>query len=602
MWGGVGVSEEDKLDRSGTKKVLRRSLRRLSPYRREVVTAGLLVLLSTVLALAGPTIVRHGIDRGLLHPNRGVLWRSVAAYLAVTIASFFLSKRLIMSVAKLGEGFLRDLRTGVFHHLSGQSLSFFDTEKAGVLVARMTSDIDSMGELVQFGLLQFVANIFLLIFTIVVLALMSLPLLGVCLVAFPFVVAASIRFQRQSNRAYLTIRERVGSNLSRLQEGITGVRVIQAYDRGDVQTERFVDSNQALFDAHMHSVRISAWYFPIVEFAGAVSTATVIGFGGWLVHRGSVSVGTIAAFVLLLGNLFEPIQQLSQLFNTVQASGASLNKLYTLLDTVPAVSEASAAIDLPARGDLHVNNVSFSYNVDGATVLDDVSLTIADGERIAFVGPTGAGKSTLAKLVARLYDPTSGTITFGSTDLRSATLASLRERIAVVPQEGFLFAGSLRDNVRVGRPEASEGDVDAALARLGLLERFAALPEGLDTLVMERGTRLSAGERQLVSLARAALADPAVLVLDEATSNLDPGTESLVEAALDGLLDDRTVIVIAHRLTTAARCDRIAVVDGGRLVELGSHDDLVALGGKYATLYAAWVGTSMETAANSVEK
>jgi ATP-binding cassette, subfamily B, bacterial len=592
MWGGVGVSEEDKLDRTGTKKVLRRSLRRLAPYRKEVMTAGVLVMASTFLSLAGPTIVRYGIDHGLLHPNRGVLWRSVAAYLLVTVIAFFLSKRLIMSVAKLGEGFLRDLRVGVFHQLSAQSLSFYDREKAGVLVARMTSDIDSMGELVQFGLLQFVANIFLLIFTILVLAFLSLPLLGVCLIAFPFVIVASVRFQRQSNRAYLTIRERVGSNLSRLQEGITGVRVIQAYDRGDVQTERFIDSNQALFDAHMHSVRVSAWYFPIVEFAGAISTATVVGFGGWLAHRGSVSVGTIAAFVLLLGNLFEPIQQLSQLFNTVQASGASLNKLYTLLDTVPGVSEASAAVDLPARGELQVNDVSFAYSDDGAKVLNDVTLTIGDGERIAFVGPTGAGKSTLAKLVARLYDPTSGTIAFGDTDLRVATLASLRERIAVVPQEGFLFAGSLRDNVRVGRPAALDSEVDSALRRLGLLDRFAALPEGLDTLVMERGTRLSAGERQLVSLARAALADPAVLVLDEATSNLDPGTEGLVEAALDGLLVDRTVIVIAHRLTTAARCDRIAVVDEGRLTELGTHDELIALGGRYATLYAAWIGSA----------
>jgi ATP-binding cassette, subfamily B, bacterial len=592
MWGGVGVAEEDKLDRSGTKKVLGRSLRRLKPYKREVITAGILVLLSTIASLAGPTIVRHGIDKGLVDPNRGVLWRAVAAYLAVTVISFVVSRRLILSVGKLGEGFLRDLRTGVFHQLSAQSLSFFDREKAGVLVARMTSDIDSMGELVQFGLLQFVANGFLLLFTIVVLALLSPLLLVVCLVAFPFVIAASVRFQRQSNRAYLTIRERVGSNLSRLQEGISGVRVIQAYDRSDLQTEKFVDSNQALFDAHMHSVRVSAWYFPIVEFAGAISTATVVGFGGWLVHRGSVSVGTIAAFVLLLGNLFEPIQQLSQLFNTVQASGASLNKLYTLLDTVPDVSEASAAIDLPARGDLAVRDVSFSYGVDTAQVLTGVTLTISDGERIAFVGPTGAGKSTLAKLVARLYDPTSGSITFGATDLRVATLASLRERIAVVPQEGFLFAGSLRDNVRVGRPDATDAEVDSALRRLGLLNRFAALPDGLDTLVMERGTRLSAGERQLVSLARAALADPAVLVLDEATSNLDPGTEGLVEAALDGLLTDRTVIVIAHRLTTAARCDRIAVVDEGRLAELGTHDELVALGGRYATLYAAWIGSA----------
>lgn len=594
VWGGAGVAEEDKLDRSGTKRVLRRTLRRVAPYRRSVAKTVALVIANTVILLAGPAIVRYGIDHGLIDRNRPTLWWSVALYLATTVVAFFVGRTLILAMTRIGESFLRDLRVSVFRHLSSLSLSFYDREKAGVLIARMTSDIDSMGELVQFGLLQFVANAFVLLFTIVILAFMSLKLLLLCLIAVPVVVVASIRFQRQSNKAYLAIRERVGANLSRLQEGITGVRVIQAYGRTEMQTERFVHTNQALYDAHMHSVKVSAFYFPIVEFAGAATTAAVIGFGGVMAHRGEVSVGTIAAFVLLLGNLFEPIQQLSQLFNTVQASGASLNKLYGLLDTEPDVAEAVAAVDLPARGEVVVNNVSFGYTPGGAKVLDGISLTIGDGERIAFVGPTGAGKSSLAKLVARLYDPTGGAIAFGGVDLRAASLRSLRERIVVVPQEGFLFSGSLRDNVRVGRPEATDAEVETALERLGLLDRFRDLPEGLDTAVMERGTRLSAGERQLVSLARAALADPALLILDEATSNLDPGTEGLVEAALDGLIAGRSVIVIAHRLTTAARCDRIAVIDEGRIAELGTHDDLLRVNARYATLYAAWIGSAPE--------
>jgi ATP-binding cassette, subfamily B, bacterial len=592
MWGGAGVAKEDRLNRRSAAGVARRTFARLEPYRRLVIGTGGLILADTLLSLAGPALVRYGIDHGLITPNRSVLRTAVIAYAVVTVVKFLLVRVLLVAISRVGEGFLRDLRTGVFRHLSGLSLSFYDREKAGVLVARMTSDIDSMSEVVQFGLLQFVANAFLLVFSVALLAALSWQLLLVCLIAVPFVALASVRFQRQSNEAYLTIRERVGANLSRLQEGIAGVRVAQAYNREQIQTERFVESNQQLFDAHMHSVKVSAFYFPIVEFAGAVTTAAAVGIGGWMVHRGDVSIGTIAAFVLLLGNLFEPIQQLSQLFNTVQASAASLNKLYGLLDTKNDVAEAAVPVDLPSSGDIVIDRVSFGYRPDLPLALNDVSLTIAAGERIAFVGPTGAGKSTLAKLVARLYDPTAGTIGYGGVDLRQASLTSLRERIAVVPQEGFLFDGSVRDNVRIGRPAATDHEVDDAVRSLGLYDRFDALPEGLDTAVRERGTRLSAGERQLVSLARAALADPTVLVLDEATSNLDPGTEALVEAALDKLIVDRTVIVIAHRLTTAARCDRIAVVDDGRLAEVGTHEALVAAGGQYATLYEAWTGAT----------
>jgi ATP-binding cassette subfamily B protein len=402
----------------------------------------------------------------------------------------------------------------------------------------------------------------------------------------PIIVVASRKFQRDSNAAYLDVRENIGQNLSTLQEGITGVRVIQAYAREPEQRRRFEQSNRTLYDSHVHSVRVSTWYFGLVEACGVLATALVVGVGGWLYARDEVDVGTIIAVVLLFAQLFEPVQQLSQLYNTVQSSAASLNKLFAILDTEPDVLDGDR--ELPATGDLVVDDVGFGYPGTETAVLSGVSLSVADGERLALVGPTGAGKSTLAKLMARLYDPSSGTISFGALDLRDATLRSLRERIVVVPQEGFLFGGTIADNVRVARASATDDDVRAAFEAIGALERFEEFPEGIHTEVRERGSRLSAGERQLVSLARAALVDPAVLVLDEATSNLDPGTEFIVERALESLMAGRTTIVVAHRLSTIRRADRIGVIDGGRLVELGDHDELVALGGRYAALADAW--------------
>lgn len=583
------VDDDAKLDRTQAANVLRRAAKMLGPYRREVRRAAGLVVVSTLAVLAGPFFLKFGIDRGIKPGNGRALNAAVTSYVVVAVLAYFATRAQVLLISRAGEGFLRDLRTRVFDHLLRLGMNFYDREKAGVVVSRMTSDVDSMQELVQQGLLQLVSSALLIVGSVVVLAVVSPSLLAVCLIPVPFVVLASIKFQRDSNEAYLTVRDRIGLTLSSLQEGISGVRVIQAYGREGFEAERFAGRNRSLYRAHMRSVRVQAWYLPVIEGASLACTALVVGLGGRMVIDGSISIGTVAFFVLTLSNLFEPVQQLSQLFNTVQSSGAALNKLFELLDTPEDLAERVGAVDLPPVGELRVENLTFGYG-GAEPVLTNIDLILGAGERLALVGPTGAGKSTLAKLMARQYDPTSGRVTFGGIDLRDARTGSLRRSITVVPQEGYLFAGTIADNIRIGRPDAADDEVRHALESLGLLERFSALPAGLDTEVQERGARLSAGERQLVSLARAAMADPAVLVLDEATSSLDPGTEALVERTLEKLMAGRSVIVIAHRLSTAERADRVGVVAEGSLVELGTHADLIAQGGRYATLYRSWVG------------
>ena len=601
------LDDEAKLDRVAAGQVLRRLGRMLRPYRSQIVVATVVLVAQTVCLLAGPALVRMGVDQGLVGKDPAALNRAAIAYLVVAILGLIFGRSVIWLVSRTGERFLRSLRERVFRHLMALSLDFFDREKTGRLVARMTSDIDALQELISTGLVMFVQNFLIFIGAIVVIISMSWELsLGV-LIIVPPVLIASRWFRRRSNLAYLEVRERIGENLATLQEGLEGVRVVQAFGRESGWIGRFSRTNESQYEANLETVRISAKYFPFVEFTGVIGISVIVGLGGVFVDNGVVTVGTVLAFVLYLNNLFEPIQQLSQLYNTVQSSGAALNKLFGLLDTEPSVYEKPGAVDLPARGRLTVDAVSFAYGGTtdsvgvvhplGPEVLSGVSITVEPGERVALVGPTGAGKSTLAKLMARFYDPRSGSVSYGDVDLRNATLSSLRRCIVVVPQEGFLFAGTMRDNVRVGRDGATDADVDAAVEALGLTETFAAFPDGLDTEVRERGSRLSAGEKQLVSLARAALADPAVLVLDEATSNLDPGTEHSVERALDRLTVGRTVVVVAHRLSTAARCDRIAVVDEGQLMEVGTHAELLVRGGRYARLFAAWDSGQMDRSA-----
>ena len=570
--------------------VLRRALPFLRPYRAQLFAAIALVVGWTGCSLAGPWLIKYAIDEGIRLGQPLQLDLAIAGYVVLQIAAYAIHRGQVMALSRVGEGFLRDLRIAVFEHMQRLSMPFYDGQKVGVLVSRMTSDVDSLQELVQTGLITLISAGLLLLLSLAVLGWASPELMGLCLIGVPPVTLASIRFARRSRATYTAVRDRIAAMLSQLQEGISGVRVIQAFARESVELERFRGASRELFGAHMASTRLQAWYLPVIEFAGTGTIALVVAAGGYLVVEGVTTIGTVTFFILTLSNLFEPIQQFSQLFNQMQSAGAGLRKLFGLLDTRLDVPEPAQPRPLPRRGAIELRDVSFRYRRDGAPILADVSLDIQPGERFALVGPTGAGKSTLAKLIARMYDPSAGAIRFGGVDLRDASIAALRRQIVVVPQEGFLFNASIRDNVRIAQPAASAEDVARALAEIGALERFQSLPEGLDTGVDERGSRLSAGEKQLVSLARAALVDPAVLVLDETTSSLDPGTESLVERAMQRLMRERTVIVIAHRLSTAEQADRVGVVAAGRLLEVGTHRELVARRGVYAGLFATWQG------------
>jgi ATP-binding cassette subfamily B protein len=587
-----GVDTVDTSSTAPLSVLLRRLLRLAAGRRRDVVLALGLIAIWTGTNLAGPYAIKVAIDRGIAQRDAHVLNSAIAAYVAISVMAYLTYRAQVVLLNRVGEGLLRDLRLSVFEHLQRMSLAFYDRHKTGVLVSRMTSDVDSLQELVQTGLLTVMGSSFLLLASAVVLYVVSPQLLLTCLVAVPLVIAASVRFARQSSSAYLRVRDRIAANLSRLQEGITGVRVIQAYAREDAAIAQFRVSNRELYAAHLDSTRLQSWYLPVIELAGTGTAALVVAVGGYLISEQRASIGTVTFFILTLTNLFEPIQQFSQLFNQMQSAGAALRKLFALLDTPLDLPVAQLPAALPAQAELVIERVSFGYTGEGGRVLSDVSLTIHSGERLALVGPTGAGKSTLAKLIARMYDPSEGAIRFGGIDLRHASLPDVRERIALVAQEGFLFNTTLRENVRLGREGASDAEVEAALADIGVLARFAALPEGLDTAVNERGSRLSAGEKQLISLARAALRNPALLILDEATSSLDPGTELIVEDAMRKLMAGRSTVLVAHRLSTAAQADRIAVIEGGRLAELGSPAELLAGGGRYAAMFAKSISAS----------
>ncbi|MDA8288646.1 MAG: ABC transporter ATP-binding protein [Actinomycetota bacterium] len=579
--------------------ILRPSLGLLRPYRRDLAIALSTLLGSLACVLAGPALVSYAINHGLVHHHDArVIEVAGVLYLCLALGFFFFSRVQTRMLSGTGELILNDLRKRVFRHLLAQPLAFFESESSAQLLARMTADIDVLESLVQSGIGSFLTSVGLFFTSLIVLVVMSPVLFGVTVICLIPVTLAAARYRVTSTRAYTLVRHRIGDTLATLDEGLAGVRVVQAFRQERRLERQFGVRNKQQLEATLDTARLSARFFPLVEGSGVLSAAALLVLGGVFVHLHLTSVGVVAAFILYTTNLFAAVQSVSQLFDLLQSSGAALGTVFSLLSVEPTMQDPPHPVALAPHGALELDHVGFAYpprtqhdgkeHVAAPNALVDVTLVIAPGEHLVLVGPTGAGKSTLAKLIGRLYDPTVGEVRFGGVALARATIAELRRRVVVVPQEGFLFRGSVLDNIKMGNVEASESEVLAVLERLGIDRHLLSLQGGLHGDVGERGSRLSAGERQLVSLARAALADPAVLVLDEATSSLDPGTELEVEHAVSVLAVNRTTVTVAHRLTTAERADRIAVVAEGRIVELGPHAELMALGGSYAALFSAW--------------
>ena len=579
------VTWSREADESDRQFGLRRFLR---PHRYRLAAAFALVAVETVAIQLGPVLTQIGVDDGILAGDRGVLVAAALAYAGLLVIAAALGAVRAAFTGRLGERLMERLRIRTFAHMQRQGMDFHTEERAGVLLTRMTSDIEALSVLFHEGIVNFAVQALTLV-VITGLLFNYDPLLAIVTLAaaVPPTVATSMWFRRRAAADYRTVRDRIGELLGNLQESLAGIRVIAAHDRRDVSIAEHRDVVIRHRDANLRASRANSLYAPGSEAIGIATQAVLLAVGGAMTASGRITVGELAAYLLFLTAFFAPVQALVQLYNSYQQGGAAIAKLRELFATEPTVTERPGAADLaPIQGEIVFDRVSFAYRRD-REVLHDVSLRIAAGETLAVVGETGSGKTTMARLIARLYDPTGGAILIDGHDLRDVTITSLRSQIGVVPQEPFLFAGTVRDNVGFARPEASDDQLHEALRAVGVDEVVDRLG-GLDGIIHERGATISAGERQLLALARTFISQPRVLVLDEATSNLDLRSEFQIELALDVLLSGRTAVIIAHRLATARRADRIAVVDGGRIVELGSHRELVAAGGRYATMFAMW--------------
>jgi ATP-binding cassette subfamily B protein len=562
----------------------------LRPYRGRTIVMFISMLLAVAASLAPPLLAGIAVN-DVKGGHTDKLTLVVVIFLVAALVNWGASAIQTYLVDLVGQRVLQDLRIQIFRHLQRLSIGFYSRSRTGVLISRLTNDVEALDQLVTDAIYTIVSSGLTLIGTAAILFALDTRLALLTFICFPILAAMSIWFRANSASAYRLTREKLGLVTAYLQETLSGVRVVRAFGQEERHKTRLAELNAEYRDVNMRTVVLNAAYFPAVELLSALATAVILLYGGSRAIDGAVSLGVLVAFVGYLTNFFDPIQQLSQVYTTYQAGMAALDKIFELLDEKPDLRDAPDAIQLPPlRGEIEFDHVSFSYGTadGGGFALRDVDVRVPPGQTVALVGATGAGKSTFVKLVARFYDPDEGAVLIDGHDLRSVTQHSLREQLGVVPQEGFLFSGTVRENIAFGRPEATDEDVRTAAKAVGAHEFICALPGGYDTEVGERGIQLSAGQRQLVAFARAACADPRVLILDEPTSNVDVHTEGRIEHGLRRLLAGRTAIVIAHRLSTIRNSGRILVMDGGQIVEQGTHDELIEAGGPYARLYRDW--------------
>ncbi|MGK2956617.1 MAG: ABC transporter ATP-binding protein [Solirubrobacterales bacterium] len=574
----------------------------LKPYRKRIVVMFFAVVAASLTSLAPPYLAGRAIDAGILTGDERALTLTVIAFAVMTIAYAVTSYLQTYLVGWVGVRVLQDLREEVFKHIQKMSIGFFTRNRPGALISRMTNDIEALNQLISDGIVTLFSNMLTLIGVVVILTWMDWRLALITFSVLPLLLITSLVFRRYSAGAFKETRERISAITSHLQETLSGVRVVRSFGQEDRHIARMTELNTLNRQANMKTVYLNATYFPATELMTAIGTAAILLFGGYQAMNGNIMIGVLVSFIGYLQLFFDPIQQLAQLYATYQQGMAALDKIFGLLDTEAEIVDSPDAVEAgKIHGSLDFDGVSFSYATDAERMksadqsarwaVKGINLSIEAGETVALVGSTGAGKSTLAKLITRFHDPQRGSVLIDDKPLSHYQQRSLRRQMGIVPQEGFLFSGTIAENISFGRPDAMIDEIAAAADAVGATSFIERLPDGLETQVGERGIQLSSGQRQLVAFARIMLTEPRILILDEATSSVDTQTEQTIEAAMNRLLAGRTAIVIAHRLSTIRRADRIVVLDHGRVVETGNHEELISSGGYYEKLYRAWTTT-----------